>query len=101
MELTTLEYAWHCYAVAVWKGLGMSRCCSVPRRGNTGTISGMSSEPESSIKYGPVVSSTWHDEGGVKLPAWYVKVDFGSHETTFWFQSEHGANIFVENRPFG
>jgi hypothetical protein len=61
----------------------------------------MSSEPESSIKYGPVVASTWHDEGGVKLAAWYVKVDFGGHETTFWFQTEHGATIFAENRRAG
>jgi hypothetical protein len=61
----------------------------------------MSSEPESTIVYGPVVSSTWHDEGGVKFPAWYVKVDFGAHETTFWFQTEHGATIFIENRRAG
>lgn len=79
----------------------MSLCRSVPRCTSTGTITTMSSEPESSIKYGPVVSSTWYDEGSVKLPAWYVKVDFGGHETTFWFQTEHGATIFVENRRAG
>lgn len=59
------------------------------------------SAPPSYPLYGPVVATTWHDEGSVKFPAWTVLVDFGSHKTTYWFQTEVGAVKFLEKHNAG
>lgn len=57
--------------------------------------------PAPAVSYSEVESTTWHDEGGVKFPAWTVVVDFGDHTTTYWFQTEVGATRFREERRAG
>jgi hypothetical protein len=48
--------------------------------------------------YGPAESATWHEEGGIPLPAWRVVVTYPDRVTTFWFISQVGAELFVSER---
>lgn len=49
-------------------------------------------------EYGEVEESVWHDEGGVRFPAWTVVVTWPGHRCCFWFQTLSGAQLFVEER---
>jgi hypothetical protein len=55
----------------------------------------------SSIEYGEVEASTWHEEGGIPVPAWCVLVRYPGHQITYWFQTEIGAQNFVTYRRGG
>jgi hypothetical protein len=52
--------------------------------------------------YSPVESVTWHEEGGIPVPAWRVTVDHpGGYRTNYYFQTESGAERFFRERLAG
>ncbi len=47
-------------------------------------------------------SVTWHEEGGIPLPAWRVTVDHpGGYQMNYYFISEIGAQLFFTERRAG
>lgn len=62
---------------------------------------------EESVQYGEPTPARWYDEGNVSFDAWSVQVSFPAAGVlpeltrTYWFKTEHGARIFVEERKAG